>query len=211
MSLTLNQYGITLRRVVQEDIELIREWRNHPSIRKTMAYQKKISVREQQEWFKRINNALNYYLMIMVNDQPVGVINCKEVHLKDQYGEGGIFIWDKKYASSAIPSIASIILINYIFNVIHIGNKSFVRILKNNVAAQRYNKMLGYTLLPGQEKNKNQWYILTKEDFNTKRKKLMIGARNFTETDGVLSVGGFVSDLNIPEVNASIGKSFSQD
>jgi hypothetical protein len=86
-----------------------------------------------------------------------------------------------------------------------------VRILKNNVAAQRYNKMLGYTLLPGQEKNKNQWYILTKEDFNTKRKKLMIGARNFTETDGVLSVGGFVSDLNIPEVNASIGKSFSQD
>lgn len=209
MSIILNQYGITLKRITKEDIELIRKWRNNPSIRRTMGYQKKIAEPEQKQWFKRVNNKLNYYLLILVDSKPIGVINCKEVNLKDKYGEGGIFIWDQQYINSAIPSIASIILINYIFNVIEIGNKSFIRILKNNKQAQDYNKLLGYTLIPGQERNKNQWYILTKEDFNTKREKLMKGAKNYTQTDGILRVGGTATELNIPEVNESIGKEFS--
>jgi len=208
MSVTLNQYGITLKRVTEEDIELIRNWRNHPSIRKTMGYQKKISPSEQIEWFKSINNKLNYYHLIIVDDKPIGVINCKEVNLKEKYGEGGIFIWDEAYRGSAVPGIASVIMINYIFNVIKIGNKSFVRILKNNVLAQNYNKMLGYTLIPGQENRRNQWYILTKEDFNRKLPLLSKGAEKYTNTDGTLHVKGSVSALNIEEVNATIGKVF---
>lgn len=209
MSIVLEQYGITLKRITKNDIELIRNWRNHPTIRKTMAYQKKISSREQLEWFEKINNPLNYYLLIIIDEKPIGVINCKDVNLKDQYGEGGIFIWDGNYISSPIPSIASIILIDYIFNIIEIGNKSFVRVLSNNIPAQKYNQMLGYVLLPGQSSQKNQWYILTKEDFNAKKEKLTKGAKNFTETDGTLNVGGKVSELNIPQVNDSIGKQFN--
>ena len=187
---------------------MIRTWRNHPSIRRTMGYQKKISQTEQEEWFKRVNNNLNYYLLIIVADEPIGVINCKEVNLKDQYGEGGIFIWNDQYRNTAVPGIASVILINYIFNVIKIGNKSFVRILKNNTTAQQYNKMLGYTLIPGQKENRNQWYILTKEDFNQKYKLLSKGAANYMDSDNKLTVDGEVCDLNIPEVNASIGNAY---
>lgn len=209
MSIVLNQYGITLKRITADDIELIRKWRNHPSIRKTMAYQKKISAKEQLDWFRTIDNRLNYYLLIIIDSKPIGVINCKEVNLKNKYGEGGIFIWDEHYMNSPIPSMASIILINYIFNVIQIGNKSFVRVLNNNKQAQRYNELLGYTLIPGQEKNKNQWHILTKEDFNVKLKRLSKGAQNYTQTDGLLQVGGSQSNLNIDEVNRSIGKKFN--
>lgn len=211
MSLILKQYGITLKRITKDDIELIRKWRNHPSIRKTMAYQKIISAKEQIEWFNRINNSLNYYFLIIVEDTAIGVINCKEVNLKDRYGEGGIFIWQAEYMKSPIPGIASIILINYIFNIIKIGNKSYIRILKNNEQAKRYNKSLGYSLIPAQNRNKNQWYILTREDFNAKREKLMRGARGYTQSNGKLIVEGTVSSLNIPEANNSIGKSFNPD
>ncbi|CAG5079137.1 GNAT family N-acetyltransferase [Parvicella tangerina] len=209
MSLILKQYGITLKRIAKDDIELVRTWRNHPSIRKTMAYQKKISAKEQVEWFERVNNSLNYYFLIIVKGSPIGVINCKEVNLKEQYGEGGIFIWEAEYINSPIPGIASIILINYIFNVIHIGNKSYIRILRNNEQAKKYNRSLGYSLIPGQNRNKNQWYILTREDFNSKKEKLMRGAKSYMQSTGELVVEGSVSVLNIPEVNDSIGKTFT--
>jgi len=201
MTLILSRYGINLRRVENSDIELIRKWRNHPDIRKYMEYQKKISKAQQIKWFSEINNELNYYLMINVGGKDVGVINCRDVNLIDNYGEGGIFIWDKEYLKSPIPVFASIILIDFIFNELKIGDKSFIRIMKNNVRAIEYNKALGYFLIPGQVGVKNQWYLLTRDGFNKKAKKIMIAAKNYTETGGELKVKGEVSPLNTKELN----------
>ena len=61
MTLIINQYGVTLKRVEEQDIELIRKWRNYPSIRKQMGYQKIITKKRQKEWFRKINNKYNYY------------------------------------------------------------------------------------------------------------------------------------------------------
>ena len=41
MTFILNQYGISLKRINENDIELIRKWRNHPTIRKYMGYKKR--------------------------------------------------------------------------------------------------------------------------------------------------------------------------
>ncbi|MCB9194608.1 MAG: GNAT family N-acetyltransferase [Flavobacteriales bacterium] len=208
-SLVLEQYGITLKRVEHQDIELIRQWRNNPKIRNTMAYKKKISTLQQEEWFKSINNSLNYYFLIYSKNSPVGVINCKDTDLKKQYGEGGIFIWDDNVIGTPIPLIASVILLDYIFNCIKIGNLSFVRILKDNVPAQRYNEFIGYIKAPGQNENKHQIYVLTRDTFNQKIQKLRKAASIFSENHSPLIVSGKICDLNLDEVNSSIGKSFT--
>lgn len=206
MTLSINQYGVTLKRVQEQDIELIRKWRNHPSIKRTMAYKKTITSSQQKEWFLSINNELNYYFLIQVNNTAIGVINCRNVNLKDQYGEGGIFIWDKNYQGSPYPLFASLSLLDYIFNVLKIGDKSFVRVLPDNPIAQKYNEFLGYIKIPGQENSKNIWYILTKETFNKRSKKLRKSAQLYTETNGTMIIEGQISNLNLPEVNRSINQ-----
>jgi RimJ/RimL family protein N-acetyltransferase len=207
--LLIQQYGVTLKRVEEIDIELIRKWRNHPSIKRSMSYKKTITSSQQKQWFQTINNELNYYFLIRVEDKSIGVINCRNVNLKDQYGEGGIFIWDKKYQGSPYPLFASLSLLDYIFNVLKIGDKSFVRILPENSIAQKYNEFLGYILIPGQEDSKNQWYLLTKNTFNRKCDKLRKSARLYTETDGLMKISGKKSNLYLPEVNQSIGNQFN--
>jgi UDP-4-amino-4,6-dideoxy-N-acetyl-beta-L-altrosamine N-acetyltransferase len=199
--ISLKQYGIELKRVEMSDIEMIRLWRNAPEIRSKMAYRKKISASEQVKWFNSVDNKLNYYFLIKVNGESIGVINCKEVNEKDEYGEGGIFIWDKEYMKTPYPVFASLMFLDFIFNELLMGNVSFIRTLKSNDAAKKYNKTLGYLLIPRQEQVNNQWYVLTKETFNNKSKMIKKAAKAFTQTDGGLVVEGGESKKNIEKLN----------
>lgn len=197
----LQQYGIVLKRITEEDIELIRNKRNTPEVRERMAYRKKISATEQKLWFKSVNNRLNYYFLINIDNKPIGVINCKEVNILDEYGEGGIFIWDENYIGTPYPTFASIILLDFIFNELRIGNVSFARILKSNDGAQRYNKMLGYVKLPNQDNISNQWHVLTKETFNKKSVLLKKAAKAYSKTEGGLIVNGTPCSENLEKLN----------
>lgn len=201
MSLVLKQYGIELHRVEYDDIELIRYWRNHPDIRKYMGYKKKISQNQQKEWFEKINNKLNYYFVIHYQNEKIGVINCKDVNLEDRYGEGGIFIWDNEALNSFAPSLATILLMDVIFNRLEITDVSFIQILKTNQRAISYNKKLGYFLAPHQEKVHNQLYMLTKGRFNHVLPKLQKGASIATGTSGEFIITGEESDLNLEQIN----------
>lgn len=202
MSFILKQYGIILKRIDENDIELIRKGRNSPSIRKWMGYKKVISVASQKKWFYSINNKYNYYFLIIIGEKPIGVINCKDVNIKDEYGEGGIFIWDQHFINTSYSIISSLILLDFIFNQLEIGDKSFIRILENNQKAINYNSKFGYTLIPGQDKNKSKWYVLTKESYNKRAKNLRLAAKLFTETDGELQIEGVKSELNLDVINA---------
>ena len=209
--ISLEQYGITLKRITEEDIELIRIKRNTPEIRTRMAYRKKISEAEQKLWFQGINNHLNYYFLILIDNKSIGVINCKEVNEADQYGEGGIFIWDENYVGTPYPTFASLILLDFIFNELCIGNLSFARILSSNSGAQRYNKMLGYVKMPRQENVDNQWYVLTRETFNKKCVLLKKAAKSFSKSEGKLIVRGRLGNENLKELNAYLEQNASSN
>lgn len=201
MSLVFKQYGIELKRVTHDDIELIRYWRNHDEIRKYMGYQKKISKKQQELWFESINNRLNYYFLINYQNNNIGVINCKDVNLIDRYGEGGIFIWNKEALNTFVPSLATIILLNLIFNVLEITDVSFIQILKTNKRAISYNKKLGYFLAPHQEGINNQLYGLTIDRFNKLFPKLNKGAMIVTGISDNLIIKGTKSNLNLEQIN----------
>ncbi|MFT7611177.1 MAG: RimJ/RimL family protein N-acetyltransferase [Parvicellaceae bacterium] len=199
--ISLKQYGIELKRVDNSDIEMIRQWRNAPEIRKTMAFRKKISTSDQEKWFKKINNKLNYYFVILINDEPIGVINCKEVNEQEKYGEGGIFIGVEKYRGTPYPVFATLVLTDFIFNQLNYGDTSFIRTMDNNKIAQSYNRSLGYQLVPGQDSVRNQWYVLAKGVFNRKAKTLRKAAIIYSQTSGELVVEGIDASNQIKELN----------
>ena len=199
--LTLSQYGVTLKRITADDIEEIRYWRNQPFIRNTMQFRKHITKKMQQEWFRSINNKYNYYFLIHYKNKNIGVINVRNVNLKEMHGEGGIFIWDKQYWDTFIPSFATFILLDFIFNTLNISTKSFIRILKTNKRAIAYNKALGYVLVPYQNNKQHQVYVLTREDYNKKSQKLKKAAQALTKDYEPMRISGDISDINIKEIN----------
>jgi hypothetical protein len=166
-----------------------------------MAFKKYITKKMQEKWFLSINNINNYYFIIHYEGKDIGVINCKNVNEKEAYGEGGIFISDSNYIGSMAPVFATLCLINAIFYVLKFSNKSFVQILQNNHVSISYNKSIGYSLIPGQEKVKNQWYVLTKEDYELKAGKINKAAASLSGDHELPRVKGTVSDIHLDRIN----------
>src|ERR1017187_6809502 len=106
----IRKYGITLKRLKEEDIELVREMRNSAAIRSTMAYREQITPEMQKKWFESINNKFNGYFMIIHEGTKIGLINGKNIDFEKRTCEGGIFLWDENYKDTIIPALASIIM-----------------------------------------------------------------------------------------------------
>lgn len=187
--ISISQYGVTLKRVELTDLELLRYWRNHPSIQQYMEYKTFISAEMQKKWFQAINTPENYYAIISIADTPIGCINSKDNNLQTQEGEGGIFIWEKEYQNSYVPSLASLILLDFQMAIMR-GEVSHIRILKDNKRAIAYNKLIGYKLMPGQDNVENQQYVLYRRDFLAKAPALRRSAAIITGIDGPMVIEG---------------------
>lgn len=198
--LILKQYGVTLTRIQEKDIELIRYWRNQSDIVNFMEYKNYIFPEAQKKWFASIDNKLNYYFIIEFENKKIGLINVKNYDRIAGFGEGGIFIWDKNYIGSFAAVFSSLCLLNFMLLKVNVCSKSRVRILSNNDRAIHYNKLLGYKLLQDQEKEINQLYELDVKDYLLMGEKLNKAAQALAD-DTSLIYYGEVSEKNIDEIN----------
>lgn len=174
------QFGLVYKRVTQEDIELIRHWRNQPFIRDTMQFREYITPEMQQKWFESINNKFNYYFIIQADGKDVGLINCKNADPTTREAEGGIFIWDQSYWDTPIPVFAALTMLEGVFEIFGASGASTATVSKNNKKALQFNKMLGYEIVQGSESNEFVKLILTKERYLQKTKKLKKAAQLYS-------------------------------
>jgi len=168
----LIKYGVTLKRLTEEDIELLRTWRNSENVNRFMEYREYITPEMQKAWFNSINNPDNFYYIIIYDGKKIGMINEKGF---DRFGkktsESGLFIAVDKYKNTFVPVFASLILLEVSF--FYLGGKdSYIKILKDNKLSISYNEQLGYELCSNQDNIDNQLYVLTVESFIKKTKKL---------------------------------------
>lgn len=141
----ISKYNIRFTRLKQEDIEIVREWRNHPSITKYMVYREHITPEMQQKWFESINNIYNLYFIIEYKGKKIGLINGKDINWGDKTMETGIFIWSKYYRKTHIPTLCTMIFAE--LGVAVWDLKPRATILRNNERALKYNKMLGFKVI----------------------------------------------------------------
>jgi RimJ/RimL family protein N-acetyltransferase len=153
----------------EEDIELVRQWRNSPAINRYMEYRGYITVEAQKEWFESINNDKNLYCILEHEHKKIGLFNAKNINYDEMSCEGGVFFWDESYYNSPIPVITAMILGETFVRAFSI--KVYAHILRSNRRAIRYNTYLGFELLPGQENVENQKYVLTLDSYLRKAAK----------------------------------------
>lgn len=87
----VSNYGVTLRKLTKDKIELVREWRNSSRVNDRMFFQEKITSEMQKKWFSSVDNENNYYFIIEYNGQDKGMINIKDIDYDKGIGEGGVF------------------------------------------------------------------------------------------------------------------------
>jgi len=191
----IRKYGIVLRRLKEGDIELVRQMRNSVEIRQYMYYRDEITSEMQKKWFQSVNNVYNYYFIIEVNGNKMGLIHGKDNDFEKGTCEGGIFIWDKSYLGTPIPSLASIILNDFTFYTVHSLNTVYAKVVQGNETALKYNRFMGYEICPPLNDDKDiQWMRLTAENY-LKRIKIL--------RKGITSLTGDNTPLSLEEIDFS--------
>jgi UDP-4-amino-4,6-dideoxy-N-acetyl-beta-L-altrosamine N-acetyltransferase len=181
------KYGIILERLKEEDIELVRQWRNSDPVRLNMKYQEIITPDQQQEWFLSVNNERFNYLMIHYQGEKIGLLNDKNIDWEARSSESGIFLGRPEYYNTFLPYLVSIAGIETTFYMLG-WNRQFAHILRSNLNAIKFNLQLGYHLKEGQEGADHQWYEVTRESFEQKSGKIRKAVKTLAGSDIKASV-----------------------
>lgn len=135
-------YGLQLIPLKNEDLELVRMWRNSPVVQQNMFFKKDITKAMQQEWFMKLDNT-SIYLMIYYNQEKTGIINAKNIDWENKTGETGIFLGNETYFKSLVPIAAIILFMDELFDTLQFHTLK-CKVLKSNENALQLNKSLGY-------------------------------------------------------------------
>lgn len=205
------QYGIKYSRVKINDLELLRYWRNQAYIRNTMQYKEYITPKMQQAWFEKINNKYNYYFIVEHQHKKIGLINCKDTEPNTKIAEGGIFIWEKSYWGTPIPALASLTMLQAVFDIFKSGDASVATIACDNKVALNFNIMLGYEIKEKTIDGNYYKLFLSKEKYNSHCRQLIKAASILNKNNSEFNLIAECSDLQTDEINAYIAsKKISQ-
>jgi len=176
----ISKYGIELREIEREDLEMIRQYRNSSSIKENMIFKETISRADQKKWFEKVRNSVNCaYYLIYKDEIAMGLINGMNINHKDKSSEGGIFVWHKE-ANYSTTILASIILNdwNFFFNGFECN---YAQVLRKNKQAIAYNEFMGYKISIRKHDNpKALWMEQSKAAyFKFRRKVQSLGLVDF--------------------------------
>lgn len=160
----LEGYGVTLRRLTHDKIEMLRQWRNDPKISQYMFYREYITPEMQERWFANLDKKCNYYFIIEYEGKEVGCINIRAIDWEKKCGEPGLFIYDDEHLDSDVAMRAGFCMGDWIWNELQLEYQH-IEVQRSNKRAMQMNKANGYEempALPGDPENMARM-ILTRE------------------------------------------------
>ncbi len=163
--------GYTLVPISLSSIDVVRNWRNDPSISDNMDYQEFITDAAQQKWFESLNNSENYYYLIKSKQQFIGLIHLNCFDEIKMTAHAGLFIGEKKYRGTGASLAASILILSFAFETLDLRS-IYAKVNKNNSEIIKYNHLLGF-VIDSEMDEKFQLYILTTEKFREKKQSLI--------------------------------------
>nr|WP_315198996.1 GNAT family N-acetyltransferase [uncultured Flavobacterium sp.] len=163
------KFGITFKTLAEENLEMVRVWRNSDDVRLFMQYQEIITPEQQKTWFQQLNKETNYYFVAFQNEIALGVYNIKDIDFNIGIGESGVFLKNRDMWESDSSMRGSIAMGILAFEILKL-NTLKCHVLKSNLKVLTYNKQIGFKI--NEIKNIDNCYelILNKEDFYSNKK-----------------------------------------
>lgn len=187
------RYGIKLIRLTEDHIETLRQWRNDEKISRYMEFREYITPEMQQRWFAGLDPLNDFYFMIEYQGQLVGMIHCSDIDWQKGTGNAGLFIYNSDLQSTHVPVLASLAMVDAFFGLTRL-NTMFAKVMKGNLAAERYNTNLGFQKLPDQEELAFQEYELDKDDYFSKTNALRERAQKVARANDHVTVSKVLYD-----------------
>lgn len=160
----VSKFGITLETIQEADLEMMRVWRNAEHVRSVMQYQSFITKEQHAEWYRSLNKKENIYFVIKSGTDRLGIVNLKKINRIEKTAEAGIFIGVVDYLNTVIPFVATIIMMEFAFDVLGLDILK-AKIDINNTKALLFNKSLGYTKSCQLCSDGFEYYSVTKKQF----------------------------------------------
>lgn len=90
--------GVTFRWMTEADLEMVRQHRNAPEMRRWMTTDHEISKEEMSGWFARLG-ADSAYWMVEWQRRVVGQVSMKHIDLAAGVADPGYMFWDEEFTN----------------------------------------------------------------------------------------------------------------
>lgn len=172
----IDLFGIELKQIQREDIEMVREWRNHPDVAMYMLSQDDITPEQQRYWFEQLQQSTSQQCFVAYyNNEPMGIANCKAIESQRlhtaQAIEPGVYMAPESRYRGTIMAFAPAMALNQSLFEYTECEKLVACVKVTNNGAIRFNKMMGYEQIPTDEKDLVRMH-LSKDNFLKAKEKI---------------------------------------
>ena len=120
-----------------------------------MLYKEIISPEMQLEWFHKINNDRNYFYIVQINDEYIGLANIKNI--ENNAGEPGFFLGEEKFAQTNMTGLVNAIFGEFLFYTLGIETL-YIHVRKDNPEAVKLNEFAGFKVV--EEKSGPEFFYM---------------------------------------------------
>ena len=121
---------VELKKLQENDLEMVMDWRMRPYITKYMNTDPVLTIDGQKKWFDKVlKNATQKYWIICVDDVPVGMLQLMDIDTVNSRCSWGYYIAEIEYRSLQLAMYLEWNLYNYVFDILKLHklcNETFV-------------------------------------------------------------------------------------
>ncbi len=133
----------TLRKIQNDDLELIMEWRMSPEVTTYMNTDPELTLEGQKEWFASLDsNEKCKYWMILVDGKRAGLINLADINKETKVTSWAYYIGEMACRSMKLAISLEMSMYNYVFNVLGF-NEVYGDVLSQNEWVIRLHEFCG--------------------------------------------------------------------
>ncbi len=109
----------TLRRITEDDLEMIMNWRMSETVTRYMNTSPRLTMEGQKKWFASLeeNDRVKNW-MIEVNGVPAGLINLADINWEEGNSSWGYYIGEESLRSLKLAVSLEMSLYDYVFDVL---------------------------------------------------------------------------------------------
>lgn len=148
---TMEIIDVKCRKIQEEDLRMIMEWRMMPEITQYLSSNPKLTMESQYKWFENIKNdekrgmteeRKNYYWVLEVDGIPSGIVSLVNADYKARKIETGAYVAVKEKRSIRLAVDIQWNLYEYAFSVLKM-HKVCEEVFEENRAVNRILDMCG--------------------------------------------------------------------
>lgn len=113
---------ISLLPLQQDDVELVRTWRNSPEVAQYMYMSEPITAEQQAAWFTKVSqDSSSVYWMIEYNDKKVGLASLTGINPQLSSCYWAFYLGDTTNRGAGLGAKVEFNVINYVFDTLKLN------------------------------------------------------------------------------------------